>query len=215
MQDARLRFNKLGAVKYISHLDMYRCFTRAFRRAGIPVWVTEGFNPRVYLNFALPLPLGAESVDDILDTRFTADVSADDLLRLDLYELPEGLWISALEEPAFKTKDIVSASWDITLPADYPVSAATGRLEAGGLTFEKEGKKGKKPVKKTVDLSASIYSWNIDTSSEKPLLSVNVGAGNENNINPFRLFEALSSAVGYEGLPVNVRRTGIFTDIHR
>lgn len=46
MRDVRIRFAKTGKAKYISHLDLTRCFARAIFRAKIPLWFTEGFNPR-------------------------------------------------------------------------------------------------------------------------------------------------------------------------
>ena len=49
MRDVRIRFAKTGKAKYISHLDLTRCFARAIFRAKIPLWFTEGFNPRPYM----------------------------------------------------------------------------------------------------------------------------------------------------------------------
>ena len=57
MIDKRIRFTKTGEAKYISHLDLYRFMLRALKRAKLPVWHTEGFNPHVYVTFALPLSL--------------------------------------------------------------------------------------------------------------------------------------------------------------
>ena len=61
MQNIRIFFEKRGRVKYISHLDLMRAMSRAVRRAALPIWYTEGFNPKPYLSFPLPLPLGQEA----------------------------------------------------------------------------------------------------------------------------------------------------------
>ena len=45
MKSVRIWFEKRGLAIYTSHLDMNRCLTRAVRRANIPLWYTEGFNP--------------------------------------------------------------------------------------------------------------------------------------------------------------------------
>ena len=58
MYGIRIFFEKVGVARYISHLDLMRNFERAMRRADIPFWYTEGFNPRPFLTFALPLSLG-------------------------------------------------------------------------------------------------------------------------------------------------------------
>ena len=63
---------------------------RAMARAEIPLWHTQGFNPHSYLCFASPLPLGINSVTEILDineikTRLNA-VLPEDLAVSDVYE---------------------------------------------------------------------------------------------------------------------------------
>ena len=44
MRCVRIWFAKEGKVKYISHLDVMRCMSRAVRRARLPLWYTEGFS---------------------------------------------------------------------------------------------------------------------------------------------------------------------------
>ena len=66
MKDIRIRFEKTGRARYISHLDLTRAMTRAVRRAGLPIWYTEGFNKHPYLTFAAPLSLGFEGTDESL-----------------------------------------------------------------------------------------------------------------------------------------------------
>ena len=63
----RLLFEKTGDAVYISHLDLMRIFQRAFKRADIMIWHSQGFSPRAYVSIALPLPVGSESCCEILD----------------------------------------------------------------------------------------------------------------------------------------------------
>ena len=42
----RLRYEKLGKVRFLSHRDVARVLERAVRRAGLPVAYSEGFSPR-------------------------------------------------------------------------------------------------------------------------------------------------------------------------
>ena len=67
MRCVRIWFAKEGKVKYISHLDVMRCMSRAVRRARLPLWYTEGFNPHPQLVFALPLSVGMASECELLD----------------------------------------------------------------------------------------------------------------------------------------------------
>lgn len=64
---ARLVFEKTGNAVWISHLDLMRLFQRAFKRAGLPLKHTQGYNPRPSVSIALPLSVGVESVCELLD----------------------------------------------------------------------------------------------------------------------------------------------------
>jgi radical SAM-linked protein len=66
----RIRFQKLGKVRWISHRDVARCVERAVRRAQLPVAYSEGFSPRPRIAFGLALPTGAESLAEYLDIDF-------------------------------------------------------------------------------------------------------------------------------------------------
>ena len=63
----RLLFAKTGNAVWISHLDLMRVFQRAFRRGGILIRHSQGFTPRAHVSIALPLPVGQESVCELLD----------------------------------------------------------------------------------------------------------------------------------------------------
>ena len=63
----RLLFEKTGNAVWISHLDLMRVFQRAFKRAGLPLTHTQGFNPRPSVSIALPLSVGIDSRCELLD----------------------------------------------------------------------------------------------------------------------------------------------------
>ncbi len=64
---ARLLFEKTGTAVWISHLDLMRLFQRAFKRAGLPLKHTQGYNPRPSVSIALPLSVGVASQCELLD----------------------------------------------------------------------------------------------------------------------------------------------------
>ena len=66
-------------MKYISHLDVMRCMSRAVRRARLPLWYTEGFNPHPYMMFALPLSLGFSSQCESMDIRIEGEMTDADI----------------------------------------------------------------------------------------------------------------------------------------
>jgi radical SAM-linked protein len=80
----RIRFSKLGKVRFTSHRDTARVWERALRRAELPVAYTEGFSPRPRVSFGLALSTGHESLGEYLD------------VDLDLSSSPDGLDVDAL-----------------------------------------------------------------------------------------------------------------------
>ena len=47
----RIKFKKLGKLQYISHLDMVRTMNKIIVRAKLPLYYTEGFNPKPKMTF--------------------------------------------------------------------------------------------------------------------------------------------------------------------
>jgi len=80
----RIVFEKTGDAVWISHLDLMRLFQRAFKRAGLPLTHTQGYNPRPSVSIALPLSVGVESRCELLD--FTLDTE-----NVDIFKLPQML----------------------------------------------------------------------------------------------------------------------------
>ena len=82
MRAVRIWFTKLSRLQYISHLDMNRLMTRVVKRADIPIWYTEGFNPHPYITFLLPLSLFVQSECEIMDIKLTDDeISFEEVAR--------------------------------------------------------------------------------------------------------------------------------------
>ena len=70
----RVRFVKLGKVRWTSHRDVARMWERAFRRVRLPVAYTGGFSPRPKVSFGLALPTGCESLAEYLDVELASDL---------------------------------------------------------------------------------------------------------------------------------------------
>jgi radical SAM-linked protein len=87
----RLLFTKTGMAKYISHLDLMRTMQRALLRAGLEIKHTQGFNPHPHMVFALPLPVGCESLCELMDFELVKDVPADEIVPGLNRTLPEGI----------------------------------------------------------------------------------------------------------------------------
>lgn len=75
----RLKFKKVGSLQYISHLDLVRTMNKIITRAKLPLWYTEGFNPKPKMIFAAPLSIGTESVCEFMDLRLVDDLPAEEV----------------------------------------------------------------------------------------------------------------------------------------
>lgn len=68
----RLRFTRLGKVRFTGARDVARIWERALRKAALAVAYTEGFSPRPKLSFGLALSTGHESLGEYLDVELLA-----------------------------------------------------------------------------------------------------------------------------------------------
>lgn len=121
----RIRFSKLGKVRFTSHRDVARMWERALRRTGLAVANSQGFNPRPLLSFGLALPTGAESLAEYLDVTLAPgpDGAAEiptELGRLAVEfsaALPDGLDVVALGtlegDVGSLQQEVTSCSWDL------------------------------------------------------------------------------------------------------
>lgn len=75
----RLKFKKVGSLQYISHLDLVRTMHKIIIRSKLPLWYTEGFNPKPKMIFAAPLSIGTESVCEFMDVRLIDDPPAEEI----------------------------------------------------------------------------------------------------------------------------------------
>lgn len=111
MREVRLRFSKTGQAKYISHLDTNRVFSRALARAKINLWYTQGFNPRPYMSFSLPLSLGVESYCENVDLRILDDLTDEEIKERMNNALPLGIRIVDVYEDFMDCHDIVYSDY--------------------------------------------------------------------------------------------------------
>lgn len=146
----RVRFSKVGKVRFTSHRDLARIWERALRRADLPVAYTEGFSPRPKLSFGLALSTGYESLGEYLDVAFPEGAGPVDLEQLPALlvpALPAGIEVQAavaLPAGADSLQQVVtSCTWHIEIGAVRPPVVAevlAGALAATELPVTRERK---------------------------------------------------------------------------
>ena len=144
----RALFEKTGSAIYISHLDLMRAFQRAFKRAGLPLTHTQGFNPRPSVSIALPLSLGTESVCELLDFELDGSKIPNEEIKARLNEcLIPGVKVRDVYDDFSKLKNLALLDCQVTLEYDSGVPAdAQDKIQAlfasEEILVEKKGKNG-------------------------------------------------------------------------
>jgi radical SAM-linked protein len=120
----RITFAKTEAMRFTSHLDLHRTWERAFRRAGLPLAYSQGYNPRPRLQLASALPLGFTSLGEVLDAWFEEPLSIEQIERALDPALPPGLEIGEVREvemraPSLQTQ-LRAAEFVITFLDPFP-----------------------------------------------------------------------------------------------
>lgn len=194
MLRVRAVFEKTGRAKYISHLDLNRCMLRTFRRSGLPIWYTEGFNPHPYYAFALALSLGFESKCEILDFNITDDNMSMNEIRDRLNAvMPEGMGILSVEEQKLKITAIAKAEYSFSMVTDEPeelMKDVEKLLSGESILIEKKTKKGIK----TVDIKPDMEIVGCEKTDRSVDMIMRLPAGTQTNYNPTLFVEALKKS---------------------
>ncbi len=185
-----LKFTKGGYAKYTSHLDLLRFFKRAFRKSGIALSYSQGFNPHPKLGFAQPLSLGYSSECELLE--FTTDVEYD---ANDLYErlagmMPEGLNLVYCKELTANVKSLAAAAeWAVyevliphTVSCEELKKLAEGYMAQDEILAMKKQKKDKKLV--SVNIKNMIRKFEAKTLDEEIYLKLTLDCGSISNCSP-------------------------------
>lgn len=118
----RLRFSKTGAMSLLSHLELLHLFTRAVRRAAIPICYSLGFHPHPKFSFATALSVGVESWAEYFDMEIAAGLDSQSVRDALNASLPEGIRILEAGEIPLRSESlsvlVEAVCYRVILPAD-------------------------------------------------------------------------------------------------
>lgn len=197
--NTRIFFSKTDRAKYISHLDLYGVMQRSIKRAKLPVWYTEGYNPRMYVQFMLPLSLGQEGLREAADFRILEDIAHSEVTERLNNALPSDIRIVETSVPVKKNTEIKSAEYEITADMDYGKFIEFTQLDS--IMTEKKTKRGITEI----DLKPCILSVSAGES-----LTLTLPAGNDFNINPNLVLDAFEKYSSQQIGKQRIVRTRIF-----
>ncbi|NLP30790.1 MAG: DUF2344 domain-containing protein [Clostridiales bacterium] len=185
-----LKFKKLGLIRYTSHLDLVRLFHRAFKRQGISLTYSKGFNPHPKMSFGQPLSLGFESVGEYLEFETSESYEAKDIKDMLNIAMPDGIEITDCWKIDTNQKSISSsvewASYEIQWDCEFDSSLIEEFLNQDKIIALKRQKK--KSTMKEIDIKPLIYKFN-KLDGNKGLYAM-VRTGSSSNLNPQLLLEA-------------------------
>ena len=191
----RMKFTKLGSVKYVGHLDTMRLFQRAIKVAAIPVAYSQGFSPHSLVYFAMPLAVGMSSIGEYMDMITTEVVKPAEVKEQLNRVLVEGIEIIdafVIEEDKDSLMSLVKAAdYRITLTVEdkpFIKEMLIKKLEGTfSLLVEKKGKKELKQV----DIRPLILKAAVSENEEGLIIDAMVLAGSAQNLHPELLLKAL------------------------
>lgn len=210
MNTIRVWFTKTGEASYISHLDLQRVMGRAMRRAGLPVWYSLGFNPHIYMTFALPLSLGQESLVESVD--FKTETPLDQLdyegMAAALTEaLPRGIEVKKIYPADTDPADIASVKYQVRLPGDW-MQAVESYNALPEAIVEKKTKRGTKPLNLKEHIP-SIEAW-LREGETCFVLTLPAGSAGL-NLNPSLLLQFMEGQWNVPASAAHLLRTAIYT----
>ncbi len=188
----RLLFEKNGRAVWISHLDLMRLFQRAFKRAGLKLTHTQGFNPRPSVSIALPLSVGVGSCCELLDFELEESVDCALLPQLLNEKLVEGVRVLEAYEGGSKIRDLaylrckVELQYDAYVP-DGACDAIKGLFASEQLIVAKKTKGGIQDQ----DLIPMIRNISVSEAGEKSIELDAVVCCQNPTLNPAQMVRAI------------------------
>ncbi len=140
----RVKFYKRGVLQYISHLDLVRTMNKIIVRSKLPLWYTEGFNPKPKMVFAAPLSIGTESNCEFLDLRLRERVPEAEVMEALNKNLTEDMQVIDAYYPETKLTELKWFSYSMAVKccgADEALAAECCRvLRSDNIEIEKKTK---------------------------------------------------------------------------
>ena len=208
MKRLRFLFGRGDNLKFLSHLDMMRLWPRLFRRAGIDMVYSEGFNAHPRLAVAAPLAVGWTGEAELMEVWLDNPLSAECVLSLISATLPEGLTICQgmfipVEGPSLQSQ-VRFAEYRIMLRLNKCAAeidkAVTDLLEKSTLDWTHQ----RDEETRHYDLRAQIECLNVETFGEN---TVSLLMRLKNDPSGSGRPEQVSLALGFKEHPIKINRT--------
>lgn len=194
----RVKFKKVGSLQYISHLDLVRTMHKIIIRSKLPLWYTEGFNPKPKMIFAAPLSIGTESMCEFMDIRLIDDMPAGEVMARLNSNMTDEMQVLEAYYTENKMTELKWLSYSIDIKTNGASEEIADKCKSVLLGKEVMVTKKAKPreTPKTVDIRPLIKS--VETSFNEGLIHIDavLSADASSFLNPEYVIKALRSECG-------------------
>ncbi len=158
----RVKFQKIGRLQFISHLDLARTMRTAIVRAEIPVKYSQGFNPHPRMSFALQLSVGTQSSCEFMELKLYDKPDCEKIKSELNKNLVDELRVFDVYEPERKASEIAWAEYSIIFyPESFEVIPDYNEIVGDTLVISKRTKSGEKDVDIRPQILRFVQSDNI------------------------------------------------------
>ena len=196
----RVKFKKVGSLQYISHLDLVRTMHKIVTRAKLPLWYTEGFNPKPKLIFAAPLSIGTESVTEYVDIKLVDDIPPEEAIRRLNANMADEMQALDAYYTESKPTELKWLSYEISIVTVGMSEALAQKCNelfaSSAIMVEKKAKQGEEP--KLFDLKPLIGSINAGYDRERGAIVIDAVLSSDSSsfLNPEYVVKALRKHIG-------------------
>lgn len=185
-----IKFTKEGYVKYTSHLDLLRMFKRAFKKTGLALKYSQGYNPHPKMGFAQPLSLGYSSRCELIEFETISPHTTGEIMAKMRNEMPEGIKLLSCFELDDKIKSLASdadaAEYKIWIPTEMAEEALQDAVKT---YLQKEEIIALKRMKKTkkqepVNIRKMIRGLEISKVGDFAMMKALLDCGSKSNCSP-------------------------------
>lgn len=215
MQAIRVKFKKLGRTRYISHLDLNRCMSRAIKRSRIPLWYTQGFNPHPYITFVQALSIFSESECEYMDAKLESEMPFEKVKDLLSKQMPEGIIIEEVTEPIMRAADVAFSAYTVSIDfkdisAQLLYEMISKMLEMEKIVIQKTNKRGIRDY----DIKEYLQNANIEYLYGRIIIKAILPSSPQENFNPSCFSAAIELYTELKPEIENILRTGVFNKEH-
>ena len=177
-------------MRFISHLDLMRAFERALRRSGLPLQMSEGFNPRPRMSFPAPLGVGIEGSDEAMEFDLSSSVPLREVRERVEKALPAEIELKSIETLApGKPTQVSEMAYVVAPAAPDTTQACIAPEQVRELTSREEipVERTRKGRRKVVD----VRPYLLGADAAGGVLTLRVKAGPSGSTRPEEILEAM------------------------